>query len=249
MTARVYEARQRRNARAAETPVPSARRATDDRGHRPHAGDPGAADPAVRHLRALGHRHLHRPGPVRSQAQVRGEARCRPRQPGPDRPRPRRPRATTPATNRATPTTTRSRRARRAARGRARSARSTSRRSASTGCSSRACSSPTSTKGPGHYPGTPLPGQIGNAAIAGHRTTHGAPFYRINELAKGDRIKITDVRRQVQLRRHRRIRSRCSRPTTTSSPTPRAPSSRSRAATRGTPRPSASSCKASSCRS
>jgi sortase A len=47
--------------------------------------------------------------------------------------------------------------------------------------------------GPGHYPGTPLPGQIGNAAIAGHRTTHGAPFYRVNELAKGDRIKITTV--------------------------------------------------------
>ena len=48
-------------------------------------------------------------------------------------------------------------------------------------------------KGPGHYPGTPLPGQIGNAAIAGHRTTHGAPFYRINELKKGDRIKITTL--------------------------------------------------------
>jgi sortase A len=37
-------------------------------------------------------------------------------------------------------------------------------------------------KGPGHYPSTPLPGQVGNAAIAGHRTTHGAPFYRVNEL-------------------------------------------------------------------
>ncbi len=37
-------------------------------------------------------------------------------------------------------------------------------------------------KGPGHYPSTPLPGQVGNAAIAGHRTTHGAPFYNINEL-------------------------------------------------------------------
>ena len=45
-------------------------------------------------------------------------------------------------------------------------------------------------KGPGHYPGTPLPGQIGNAAIAGHRTTHGAPFFRVNELAKGDKIVI-----------------------------------------------------------
>ena len=48
-------------------------------------------------------------------------------------------------------------------------------------------------KGPGHYPGTPLPGQIGNAAIAGHRTTHGAPFYRVNELRKGDRITITTL--------------------------------------------------------
>jgi sortase A len=45
-------------------------------------------------------------------------------------------------------------------------------------------------KGPGHYPGTPLPGQIGNAAIAGHRTTHGAPFFRVNELAPGDKINI-----------------------------------------------------------
>jgi sortase A len=46
-------------------------------------------------------------------------------------------------------------------------------------------------QGPGHYPGTPLPGQIGNAAIAGHRTTHGAPFFRVNELAPGDKIQIT----------------------------------------------------------
>ncbi len=43
-------------------------------------------------------------------------------------------------------------------------------------------------KGPGHYPGTPLPGQIGNAAIAGHRTTHGAPFYNLDALAPGDKI-------------------------------------------------------------
>jgi sortase A len=46
-------------------------------------------------------------------------------------------------------------------------------------------------KGPGHYPLTPLPGQFGNAAIAGHRTTHGAPFFRINELGPGDLINIT----------------------------------------------------------
>jgi sortase A len=29
-------------------------------------------------------------------------------------------------------------------------------------------------KGPGHFPDTPLPGQLGNAAIAGHRTTYGS---------------------------------------------------------------------------
>lgn len=46
-------------------------------------------------------------------------------------------------------------------------------------------------KGPGHYPGTPLPGQAGNAAIAGHRTTYGAPFNRIDELTAGDKIIIT----------------------------------------------------------
>jgi sortase A len=46
-------------------------------------------------------------------------------------------------------------------------------------------------KGPGHYPLTPLPGQLGNSAIAGHRTTHGAPFFRVNELVPGDKILIT----------------------------------------------------------
>ncbi|MDQ2724699.1 MAG: sortase [Actinomycetota bacterium] len=45
--------------------------------------------------------------------------------------------------------------------------------------------------GPGHYPETVLPGQNGNAAIAGHRTTYGAPFFRLNELSPGDDIAIT----------------------------------------------------------
>ncbi len=48
-------------------------------------------------------------------------------------------------------------------------------------------------KGPGHYPLTPMPGQVGNAAIAGHRTTYGAPFYRLDELAAGDDIAIRTV--------------------------------------------------------
>lgn len=47
--------------------------------------------------------------------------------------------------------------------------------------------------GPGHYPDTPMPGQAGNAAIAGHRTTYGAPFNRIDELTPGDEIVITTV--------------------------------------------------------
>ncbi len=48
-------------------------------------------------------------------------------------------------------------------------------------------------KGPGHYPNTPMPGQEGNAAIAGHRTTYGAPFYNLDELQPGDPILVTTV--------------------------------------------------------
>jgi sortase A len=48
-------------------------------------------------------------------------------------------------------------------------------------------------RGPGHYPQTALPGQVGNAAIAGHRTTYGAPFYSLNELRIGDSISLTDT--------------------------------------------------------
>lgn len=43
-------------------------------------------------------------------------------------------------------------------------------------------------KGPGHYPGTPLPGQVGNMVISGHRTTYGGPFNRLDELVVGDEI-------------------------------------------------------------
>ena len=46
------------------------------------------------------------------------------------------------------------------------------------------------TKGPGHFPETPLPGQLGNAAIAGHRTTHLAPFFDIDKLQPGDEIDV-----------------------------------------------------------
>lgn len=48
-------------------------------------------------------------------------------------------------------------------------------------------------KGPGHYPDTPMPGELGNAAIAGHRTTYLAPFNRVDELAEGDEILVTTL--------------------------------------------------------
>ncbi len=46
-------------------------------------------------------------------------------------------------------------------------------------------------KGPGHYPDTPLPGQLGNAAIAGHRTTYGAPFFDVDQLRANDELIVT----------------------------------------------------------
>jgi sortase A len=45
-------------------------------------------------------------------------------------------------------------------------------------------------KGPGHYPETPLPGDPGTAAIAGHRTTYGAPFRNIDDLERGGVIRV-----------------------------------------------------------
>ncbi|MFF7737130.1 class E sortase [Streptomyces sp. NPDC007984] len=45
-------------------------------------------------------------------------------------------------------------------------------------------------KGPGHFPGTALPGEPGNFAVAGHRTGWGQPFHRLPELRKGDTIDI-----------------------------------------------------------
>ncbi len=43
-------------------------------------------------------------------------------------------------------------------------------------------------KGVGHYPGTAMPGQVGNFAVSGHRTTYGRPFHNIDLLRKGDVI-------------------------------------------------------------
>lgn len=48
-------------------------------------------------------------------------------------------------------------------------------------------------KGVGHFPNTPFPGQLGNSAIAGHRTTYGQPFYDLNKLKPGDDINVSTI--------------------------------------------------------
>jgi sortase A len=42
--------------------------------------------------------------------------------------------------------------------------------------------------GPGHIPGTALPGELGNVVLSGHRTTYGAPFERFDELDPGEQV-------------------------------------------------------------
>lgn len=51
---------------------------------------------------------------------------------------------------------------------------------------------PVLAEGPGHYPETVLPGEVGNSVLAGHRTVRGQPafFYRLDELEEGDEIRI-----------------------------------------------------------
>lgn len=44
--------------------------------------------------------------------------------------------------------------------------------------------------GAGHYETSPLPGEPGNVGIAGHRTTYGRPFNRLDELAEGDVVEL-----------------------------------------------------------
>ena len=45
--------------------------------------------------------------------------------------------------------------------------------------------------GVGHWPGTPLPGSVGNSVISGHRSTHEKPFLYLDRLRPGDPITAT----------------------------------------------------------
>lgn len=46
-------------------------------------------------------------------------------------------------------------------------------------------------EGPGHWPGSAMPGQLGNTVFPGHRVTHSHPFRRLDELVPGDEITFT----------------------------------------------------------
>jgi sortase A len=60
-------------------------------------------------------------------------------------------------------------------------------------------------KGPGTFDDAPWPGERGTAAIAGHRSTYGAPFRDIDALRKGDAVVVempyATVRYRVEGRR------------------------------------------------
>jgi sortase A len=45
--------------------------------------------------------------------------------------------------------------------------------------------------GPGHWPETAMPGDSGNAVVAGHRVTHTHPFLDIDQLNPGDQVILT----------------------------------------------------------
>ncbi len=48
-------------------------------------------------------------------------------------------------------------------------------------------------RGPGHWPGTAMPGQVGNVVVAGHRTSGHQVFRNIDVLAEGDEILFTET--------------------------------------------------------
>lgn len=48
-------------------------------------------------------------------------------------------------------------------------------------------------RGPGHWPGTALPGHLGNVVIGGHRTSKDRPFRHIDQLVPGDEVILTTL--------------------------------------------------------
>jgi len=50
---------------------------------------------------------------------------------------------------------------------------------------------PTLDQGPGHWPGTAMPGELGNVVVAGHRVSHNEDFRNLDQLAPGDEVIFT----------------------------------------------------------
>jgi len=48
-------------------------------------------------------------------------------------------------------------------------------------------------RGPGHWPGTAMPGHLGNVVIGGHRTSHDRPFRHVDKLVPGDEVIMTTL--------------------------------------------------------
>lgn len=55
-------------------------------------------------------------------------------------------------------------------------------------------------RGPGHWPGTPMPGSEGNTVLSGHRNTHTQPFKELDELRHGDKIVATYGKKKTTYR-------------------------------------------------
>ena len=43
-------------------------------------------------------------------------------------------------------------------------------------------------RGPGHWPGTAMPGEFGNVVVAGHRVSHNEDFRNLDQLVPGDEV-------------------------------------------------------------
>lgn len=54
--------------------------------------------------------------------------------------------------------------------------------------------------GPGHWPGSARPGEVGNTVFAGHRVTHTRPFRNIDQLVPGDQVFFDDERGTFEYR-------------------------------------------------
>jgi sortase A len=52
--------------------------------------------------------------------------------------------------------------------------------------------------GPGHWPGTAMPGEVGNVVVAAHRVSHGGPFRNIDQLVAGDSVMFTTAAGEIE---------------------------------------------------